>query len=73
MSSKVRPYIEFLRAEIAVVAALVAERVDEFPPLRACETVAAQHLPAQFTSFVGREVEMSDVRQILAAVQSILR
>jgi hypothetical protein len=57
----------------AAAAALVAERVDEFPPLRACETVAAQHLPAQFTSFVGREAEMSDVRQILAAVQSILR
>jgi hypothetical protein len=54
-------------------ASLVAERADEFPPLRACEPVAAQHLPAQVTSFVGREAEMSDVRQILAAVQSILR
>ena len=38
----------------------------EFPPLRARETVVAQSLPVQFTSFVGREAEMNDVRQILA-------
>jgi predicted ATPase/class 3 adenylate cyclase/DNA-binding CsgD family transcriptional regulator len=39
---------------------------NDFPPLRTCETVVAQHLPVQFTSFVGREAEMNDVRQILA-------
>ena len=39
---------------------------NEFPPLRTRETVVAQHLPVQFTSFVGREAEMNDVRQILA-------
>jgi len=39
---------------------------NDFPPLRARETVVAQHLPVQFTSFVGREAEMNDVRQILA-------
>src|SRR5882757_9173660 len=39
---------------------------NEFPPLRAPETVADQHLPVQFTSFVGREAEINDVRQILA-------
>ena len=39
---------------------------NDFPPLRARETVVAQHLPVQFTSFVGREAEMDDVRQILA-------
>jgi predicted ATPase/class 3 adenylate cyclase/DNA-binding CsgD family transcriptional regulator len=39
---------------------------NDFPPLRTRETVVAQHLPAQFTSFVGREAEMNDVRQILA-------
>jgi predicted ATPase/class 3 adenylate cyclase/DNA-binding CsgD family transcriptional regulator len=39
---------------------------NEFPPLRAPETVVAPHLPAQFTSFVGRQAEMNDVRQILA-------
>jgi predicted ATPase/class 3 adenylate cyclase/DNA-binding CsgD family transcriptional regulator len=38
----------------------------EFPPLRTRETVVAQHLPVQFTNFVGREAEMNDVRQILA-------
>src|SRR6516162_582685 len=39
---------------------------NEFPPLRARETVVAQHLPVQFTSFVGREADMNDVRRILA-------
>jgi predicted ATPase/class 3 adenylate cyclase/DNA-binding CsgD family transcriptional regulator len=39
---------------------------NEFPPLRARETVVAPNLPVQFTSFVGREAEMNDVRQILA-------
>ncbi|WP_375373769.1 LuxR C-terminal-related transcriptional regulator [Mycobacterium sp. AZCC_0083] len=38
---------------------------NEFPPLRVDETVVAHHLPVQFTSFVGREVEMNDMRQIL--------
>ena len=37
-----------------------------FPPLRTRETVVAQHLPVQFTSFVGRQAEMTDVRQTLA-------
>src|SRR6185369_10080793 len=39
---------------------------NEFPPLRTRETVVAQHLPVQFTSFVGREADMNDVRQLLA-------
>jgi predicted ATPase/class 3 adenylate cyclase/DNA-binding CsgD family transcriptional regulator len=39
---------------------------NDFPPLRTRETVVAQHLPVQFTSFVGRGAEMNDVRQILA-------
>jgi len=39
---------------------------NEFPPLRGPGTVVAQHLPAQFTSFVGREAELDDVPQILA-------
>lgn len=42
---------------------------NEFPPLRkreAPENSAAQHLPAQLTSFVGRDTEMGDVRSILA-------
>ncbi len=39
---------------------------NDFPPLRTHEIVVAQHLPVQFTSFVGREAELNDVRQILA-------
>jgi class 3 adenylate cyclase len=39
---------------------------NDFPPLRARETIVAEHLPAQFTSFVGREVQINEVRQILA-------
>jgi len=39
---------------------------NDFPPLRTPDTVVAQHLPVQFTSFVGRQAEMNDVRQFLA-------
>src|SRR6478609_9936352 len=39
---------------------------NDFPPLRAPETIGAQHLPTQFTSFVGREAKMDDLRQTLA-------
>jgi predicted ATPase/class 3 adenylate cyclase len=39
---------------------------NEFPPLRKREPVGAQHLPTQLTSFVGREAEIADVRNILA-------
>lgn len=38
---------------------------NDFPPLRAPETVLAQHLPVQFTSFVGREAEIEELRQIM--------
>jgi predicted ATPase/class 3 adenylate cyclase/DNA-binding CsgD family transcriptional regulator len=39
---------------------------NEFPPLRTREAVGVQHLPAQLTSFVGRDAEMDHVRDILA-------
>jgi class 3 adenylate cyclase len=35
---------------------------NDFPPLRTPDTVVAQHLPVQLTSFVGRYAEMNDVR-----------
>ena len=35
---------------------------NEFPPLRLPERVAAQRLPAQLTSFVGREAQIADLR-----------
>ena len=39
---------------------------NDFPPLRTSKPVAAEHLPVQLTSFVGRGAEIDDVRQILA-------
>ena len=40
--------------------------VNDFPPLRDVESVAASNLPAQFTSFVGRDAELTQVRELLA-------
>src|SRR6202022_4456662 len=40
--------------------------VNEFPPLRTTTTVAAAHLPVQLTSFVGRDVELTQLRELLA-------
>jgi predicted ATPase/class 3 adenylate cyclase/DNA-binding CsgD family transcriptional regulator len=40
--------------------------VNEFPPLRASSAVVSLHLPMQLTSFVGRETQIKDARQILA-------
>ncbi len=38
---------------------------NDFPPLRTANAVAAAHLPAQLTSFVGRGAQIGDVAQIL--------
>ncbi len=35
----------------------------EFPPLRVRQVVMSHNLPAQLTSFVGRQAQMSDLRQ----------
>ncbi|OBF85024.1 transcriptional regulator [Mycobacterium sp. 852002-51163_SCH5372311] len=40
---------------------------NDFPPLRTAGTVVAHNLPAQLTSFVGRQSEMSSLRDALAA------
>jgi predicted ATPase/class 3 adenylate cyclase/DNA-binding CsgD family transcriptional regulator len=40
--------------------------VNEFPPLRASKAAASQRLPAQLTSFVGRQAELTQVRELLA-------
>ncbi len=40
---------------------------NDFPPLRTPKPVAAERLPVQLTSFIGRDAEISDVRQNLAA------
>ena len=38
----------------------------DFPPLRTPETTVSRTLPAQLTSFVGRQAEMSNLRHALA-------
>ncbi|MGB9252877.1 MAG: adenylate/guanylate cyclase domain-containing protein, partial [Mycobacterium sp.] len=39
----------------------------EFPPLRTVDSVAAQHLPVQLTSFVGRARQLAEVQGLLGA------
>jgi predicted ATPase/class 3 adenylate cyclase/DNA-binding CsgD family transcriptional regulator len=39
---------------------------NEFPPLRVTKATVSQRLPAQFTSFVGRKAELTQVRELLA-------
>jgi len=39
---------------------------NEFPPLRKHEAVVVQRFPIQLTSFVGRDTEIAEVRDILA-------
>ena len=39
--------------------------VNEFPPLRVSKAVVSQHLPVQLTSFVGRDSELTQVRELL--------
>ena len=40
--------------------------VNEFPPLRVSSTVVSKHLPVQLTSFVGRDAELTQLRELLA-------
>ena len=39
---------------------------NEFPPLRASNTLVSHNLPAQLTSFVGRQAEIESLREALA-------
>ncbi len=39
--------------------------VNDFPPLRASEAVVSQRLPVQLTSFVGRDADITQVRQLM--------
>ena len=39
---------------------------NEFPALRTVNTLATEHLPTQLTSFIGRQREMSGIRDALA-------
>jgi predicted ATPase/class 3 adenylate cyclase/DNA-binding CsgD family transcriptional regulator len=40
--------------------------VNEFPPLRVAKAATYQRLPIQLTSFVGRDAELAQVRELLA-------
>jgi predicted ATPase/class 3 adenylate cyclase/DNA-binding CsgD family transcriptional regulator len=40
--------------------------VNEFPPLRVSSTVVSTRLPAQLTSFVGRDAELTQLQELLA-------
>src|SRR5271167_2841477 len=40
--------------------------VNEFPPLRVSSTVVSTRLPAQLTSFVGRDAQLTQLRELLA-------
>src|SRR4029077_17036563 len=40
--------------------------VNEFPPLRVSTSVVSQRLPAQLTSFVGGDAQLTQLRQLLA-------
>src|SRR6202140_3670857 len=39
---------------------------NDFPPLRTANVVAAENLPLQLSSFIGRKAEMSGIREALA-------
>ena len=39
---------------------------NDFPPLRTANALAAEHLPMQLTSFIGRQAEMNGIREALA-------
>ena len=39
--------------------------VNEFPPLRVSKTIASKRLPVQLTSFVGRDEQLTQVRELL--------
>jgi predicted ATPase/class 3 adenylate cyclase/DNA-binding CsgD family transcriptional regulator len=41
------------------------DMVNEFPPLRVSKPSVSQHLPLQLTSFVGRQAQLSQVRDLL--------
>jgi predicted ATPase/class 3 adenylate cyclase/DNA-binding NarL/FixJ family response regulator len=40
---------------------------NDFPPLRAATTVVSHNLPVELTNFVGRQSEITSLRQVLAA------
>jgi predicted ATPase/class 3 adenylate cyclase/DNA-binding CsgD family transcriptional regulator len=45
--------------------------VNEFPPLRTSKALAATNLPAQLTSFVGRDAEGTQLRELLGQNRAV--
>jgi class 3 adenylate cyclase len=41
--------------------------VNDFPPLRVSTSIVSRRLPVQLTSFVGRDAELAQVRELLAS------
>jgi predicted ATPase/class 3 adenylate cyclase/DNA-binding CsgD family transcriptional regulator len=48
-----------------VVQLCHADLVNDFPPLRVSKPTVSQNLPAPITSFVGRQTELTQVRELL--------
>ena len=63
-SSGLTPLRDLPRPE-RVVQLCHPDLCNEFPRLRVAKTAAAQNLPVQLTSFVGRGAQMVDVSRLL--------
>jgi predicted ATPase/class 3 adenylate cyclase/DNA-binding CsgD family transcriptional regulator len=61
----IHPLRDLPRSE-RVVQLCHPDLVNDFPPLRVSTVVVSQHLPVRLTSFVGRDVEVAQLRQLLA-------
>ncbi|MGA8329143.1 MAG: LuxR C-terminal-related transcriptional regulator [Mycobacterium sp.] len=59
------PLRDLPRAE-RVVQLCHPDLVNDFPPLRVSKVVASHHLPVQLTSFVGRDAQLTQLRDLLA-------
>ncbi len=49
-----------------VVQLCHSDLCNEFPPLRTLKNAAAQHLPVQLTSFIGRQAELTQIHELLS-------
>src|SRR5271167_2483824 len=59
------PLRDLPRAE-RVVQLCHPDLVNDFPPLRTSKALAATNLPVQLTSFVGRDAQLTELRELLA-------
>src|ERR1700681_2551284 len=59
-------HLRDLRRPERVIQLCHPDLPNQFPPLRLPERVASQGLPLQLTSFVGRDAQLTQLRQLLA-------